>query len=132
MKRLVISMLAALSIGTVATAQQGTVNLLCSPDQAWCEALGPAFKEATGYDLEWIRVGSNDALARLRAEAANPIFDVWLRGTGHPHLVAVREGITAMHIPTVRADIIPSPKSVINEDYIPPHPDAHGRPNTQR
>src|SRR5690625_93771 len=118
LKRLLFAAAACLTIGGAASAQEGTVNLLCSPDLAWCEILGPAFTEATGYDLDFIRVGSSDALARLRAEADNPIFDVWFGGTGDPHLVAVREGITKMYIPTVWDDIIPSLKYVINEEYI--------------
>lgn len=126
MKKLVAAIFASLAIGTVAQAQEGTVNVLCSPDLAWCEALGPAFTEATGYGLEQIRMGSNESLARLRAEAANPIYDVWFGGTGDPHLVAVREGITEMYIPTVWDDIIPSLKSVINEEYIPLYAGALG------
>jgi len=128
MKRLLLAAAASLAIGSFAAAQdgEGTVNLLCSPDLAWCEVLGPAFTEATGYDLEFIRVGSNDALARLRAEADNPIFDVWFGGTGDPHLVAVREGVTEMYIPTVWDDIIPDLKSVINEEYIPLYAGAIG------
>ncbi len=125
MKRLLIAVLAVISIPAVASAQ-GTVNLLCSPDLAWCEALGPAFTADTGHSLEFIRVGSNDALARLRAEAANPIFDVWFGGTGDPHLVAVREGVTEMYIPTAWDDIIPNLKSVIGEEYIPLYAGALG------
>src|SRR5690554_3835935 len=126
MKKLVAAIFASLAIGGAVQAQQGTVNVLCSPDLAWCEALGPAFTAATGYGLEQIRMGSNESLARLRAEAANPIYDVWFGGTGDPHLVAVREGITEMYIPTVWDDIIPNLKSVINEEYIPLYAGALG------
>ena len=67
MKRIFAALVfsAALLAGT-ASAQQ--VNLLCSPDLAWCEALGPAFEAATGHELEFIRLSSQDALARIRAE----------------------------------------------------------------
>lgn len=126
MKRLLFIALAALALAPQAAAQQGTVNLLCSPALAWCEALVQHFPAATGYGLEFIRVGSNDALARLRAEAGNPIFDVWFGGTGDPHLVAVREGVTEMYIPSSWDDIIPELKSVINEEYIPLYAGAIG------
>lgn len=56
---------------------QTRVNLLCSPDLAWCEALGLAFKQATGIELRFMRLSSREALARLRAEAQRPQFDVW-------------------------------------------------------
>ena len=125
MKRLALVLIAA-SLLLVGNAQAQRVNLLCSPDLAWCEALGPAFKAATGIDLDFIRVSSQDALARLRAEAANPVFDVWFGGTGDPHLIAVREGVTEMYIPSVWDDIIPELKEVINGEYIPLYAGAIG------
>src|SRR5690606_15038693 len=99
MQRLVVVLAAVLAFAGIAGAQR--VNVLCSPDLAWCEALGPAFNEATGLDLEFIRLSSQDALARIRAEAANPVFDVWFGGTGDPHLVAATEGLTEFYQPTV-------------------------------
>jgi len=92
MKRFALVLIAAVLF--LGHAQTQRVNLLCSPDLAWCEALGPAFKAATGIDLEFQRLSSNDGLARLRAEAANPIFDAWFGGTGDPHLQAAEEGLT--------------------------------------
>ncbi len=125
MKRSLIAILAAVALlGSAASAQ--TVNLLCSPDLAWCEALGPAFKDATGYDLEFIRMSSQDALARIRAEAANPVFDVWFGGTGDPHLVAAHEGLTEFYQPSVWDDIIPSLKEQVGGAYIPLYAGAIG------
>ena len=96
MKRLLVGVvLSLLLLAGSASAQR--VNVLCSPDLAWCEALGPAFKAATGLDLEFIRLGSSESLARLRAEAANPVFDVWFGGTGDPHLAAFNEGLTEFY-----------------------------------
>jgi len=102
------------------------VNLLCSPDLAWCEALGPAFNEATGHDLEFIRVSSQDALARIRAEAENPVFDVWFGGTGDPHLVAAREGVTEFYEPSMWEDILPNLRSAVGGEYIPLYAGALG------
>jgi hypothetical protein len=107
-------------------AQTQRVNLLCSPDLAWCEALGPAFKAATGIDLEFQRLSSNDGLARLRAEAANPIFDAWFGGTGDPHLIAFREGLTEFYEPTVWGDIIQNLKDQVGGTYIPLYAGALG------
>lgn len=112
-----------LALGS-ASAQR--VNVLCSPDLAWCEALGPAFREATGIELEFIRVSSQDALARIRAEAASPIFDVWFGGTGDPHLVAFREGLTEFYEPSVWDDIIDDLKNAVGGAYIPLYAGALG------
>jgi iron(III) transport system substrate-binding protein len=124
MKRLALVLIAAVLF--LGQAQTQRVNLLCSPDLAWCEALGPAFKAATGIDLEFQRLSSNDGLARLRAEAANPIFDAWFGGTGDPHLIAFREGLTESYQPTVWDDIIQNLKDQVGGTYIPLYAGALG------
>jgi iron(III) transport system substrate-binding protein len=124
MKRLVLVLAAALALCGTAAAQR--VNLLCSPDLAWCEALGPAFKEATGIDLEFIRLSSQDALARIRAEAANPVFDVWFGGTGDPHLVAATEGLTEFYQPSVWDQLNPDLIAQVGGTYIPLYAGAIG------
>ncbi|HZJ08143.1 MAG TPA: ABC transporter substrate-binding protein [Trueperaceae bacterium] len=124
MKRLFFAAIATLVLFGTAGAQQ--VNLLCSPDLAWCEALGPAFEEATGLELEFIRLSSQDALARIRAEAANPVFDVWFGGTGDPHLVAAREGLTEFYEPTMWDQINPDLVSQVGGTYIPLYAGAIG------
>jgi iron(III) transport system substrate-binding protein len=127
MKRSILASIVVLAmLAGTATAQQQRVNLLCSPSLAWCEALGPAFTAATGIALEFNRFSSQDALARLRAEAASPIFDVWFGGTGDPHLVAVNEGITEFYEPSVWGDIIPSLRTAVGGAYIPLYAGAIG------
>ena len=125
MKRILFASLAAIALLT-STAGAQTVNVLCSPDLAWCEALGPAFNQATGYNLEFIRMSSQDALARIRAESANPVFDVWFGGTGDPHLVAAREGLTEFYEPTIWGEIIQNLKDQVGGTYIPLYAGAIG------
>lgn len=115
-----------LLVTSLHNASAERVNLLCSPDLAWCEALGPAFTAATGHDLEFIRVSSQDALARIRAEAANPVFDVWFGGTGDPHLIAVREGVTEFFEPSVWEDLLPDLRNAVGGEYIPLYAGALG------
>lgn len=107
-------------------AQAQTVNVLCSPDLAWCEALGPAFEAATDFDLEFVRLSSSEALARIRAEAANPSFDVWFGGTGDPHLVAFNEGLTEFYRPSSWDELLPSLTEAVGETYIPLYTGAIG------
>jgi iron(III) transport system substrate-binding protein len=125
MTRILLALIAALAL-VAGSAQAQRVNLLCSPDLAWCEVLGPAFTAATGIDLEFIRVSSQDALARIRAEAANPVFDAWFGGTGDPHLIAMREGLTEFYEPTSWDDLIPSLKEQVGGTYIPLYAGAIG------
>lgn len=113
-----------LAVAGSATAQQ--VNVLCSPSLAWCEALGPAFNEATGYDLEFVRLSSSESLARLRAESQNPNFDVWFGGTGDPHLVAFNEGLTEFYEPEAWDEVLPNLREAVGRTYIPLYTGAIG------
>jgi iron(III) transport system substrate-binding protein len=124
MKRITVVLALLLLLGSGAFAQ--TLNVLCSPDLAWCEALGPAYEEATGNELEFVRLSSSEALARLRAEAANPVFDVWFGGTGDPHLVAFHEGLTEFYKPSAWDQLIPSLTRAVGETYIPLYTGAIG------
>jgi iron(III) transport system substrate-binding protein len=125
MKRLTIALIAAVAL-LAGSASAQRVNVVCSADLAWCEVLGPAFREATGIDLEFLRISSQDALARIRAEAANPIFDVWFGGTGDPHLIAASEGLTEFYEPSSWDDIIDSLKDQVGGTYIPLYAGAIG------
>lgn len=128
MKKVIIRTFVALLVGAVglSTASAQRVNLLCSPDLAWCEQLPAAFKAATGIDLDFVRLGSSEGLARLRAEAANPSFDAWFGGTGDPHLVAFHEGVTEFYMPSSWDDLVPTLTRSVGETYIPLYTGAIG------
>lgn len=108
------------------SVQAQDVNLLCSPSLAWCEAIGPAFNEATGLDVAFVRLSSSEALARVQAEASNPVFDVWFGGTGDPHLVAFNSGLTEFYKPPQWEAILPSLRNSVGETYIPLYAGAIG------
>ena len=93
MKRLLLLGLAVMLVplGFAHAAPAGRVVVLCSPNVEWCDLLKAAFPKATGMQLDFVRLSSGEALARLRAEKANPVFDVWFGGTGDPHFVANEE-----------------------------------------
>ncbi|MCZ8309519.1 MAG: ABC transporter substrate-binding protein [Magnetospirillum sp.] len=73
---------------------QGTLNLACSVQVEWCQAVATRFQVATGVTVNMTQRGSGEALAQLRAEAQNPRTDVWFGGTGDPHLIAAEENLT--------------------------------------
>ena len=77
-----IVVLGLVAIGPPPADAQGRVNILCSPDPAWCEAVKQSFGKATGIQTEFVRLSSGAALARLRAEKDAPAFDVWFGGSG--------------------------------------------------
>ena len=100
-------------------AQQRVVNVVCSVTQPWCEALIPAFKQATGIDIRMLRLSTNEALARLRAEQANPTFDVWFGGTGDPHYEGFKDAITEWYRVNAYKDLSQNMKTAIGTTYTP-------------
>lgn len=106
-------------VGLSSALAQKKVNVLCSVNLPWCEALGPAFKAATGIDLQFVRLSSGEALSRLRAEQANPTFDVWFGGTGDPHYEAFKDALTEFYKVKAYKDLRPELKDAIGPTYIP-------------
>jgi iron(III) transport system substrate-binding protein len=84
---------AALSVGGTA-AQAQTLNLYCSVQIEWCQAVATNFQRDTNIKVNMTQKGSGEMLAQIRAEAQNPRGDVWFGGTGDPHLAAAEEGLT--------------------------------------
>ncbi|MDB5857634.1 MAG: phnS [Ramlibacter sp.] len=76
-----------------AAQAQNVVNAICSTDQAWCELAAQDFTRATGIRVLQTRKPTGEALAQIRAEAANPKTDLWWGGTGDPYYQAAEEGL---------------------------------------
>jgi iron(III) transport system substrate-binding protein len=102
--RLVLGL--ALATGSAAPAlAQGTVTALCSTDQSWCELAATEFQKATGLRVLQTRKPTGEALAQLRAEAANPKTDLWWGGTGDPFLQAAEAGLLQAYRPSYINDL---------------------------
>ena len=75
-------------------AAQGTLNLYCSVQIEWCQAIATNFQRDSGIRVNMTQRGSGETLAAIRAESQNPRGDVWFGGTGDPHLAAAEENLT--------------------------------------
>lgn len=106
-------------LGAASAAPAGKVTVLCSPNPAWCDAVKAEFPKATGITVDFIRLSSGEALARLRAERENPAFDVWFGGTGDPHIVANENGLTEFYQPKAWADLRPELRQAVAGKYVP-------------
>lgn len=73
---------------------QGSLNLYCSAQIEWCQALATGFQSSSGVRVNMTQKGSGESLAQIRAEAQNPRGDLWFGGTGDPHLAAAEEGLS--------------------------------------
>ena len=85
---------AAIALASGFAHAQGTVNVICSAQIEWCQAMATEFQKASGVKMAMVQKGSGEALAQIAAEAANPRTDVWFGGTGDPHLQAAERGLT--------------------------------------
>lgn len=77
MKKLVLfaALLLLLSLA-VAGAQAKKVVAYTAHEDNIIASMVPRFKAETGYDLEFVKLGSGDVIKRVKAEAGNPQCDV--------------------------------------------------------
>jgi iron(III) transport system substrate-binding protein len=97
--------LALLAFSCGVAQAQGTVNAICSTDQSWCELAAQEFGKATGIRVLQTRKPTGEALAQLRAEAANPKTDLWWGGTGDPYYQAAEAGLLEPYRPAYLGDL---------------------------
>jgi iron(III) transport system substrate-binding protein len=90
-----------------AAAQAQTLNLYCSVQIEWCQAIATNFQRESGIRVNMTQKGSGEMLAQIRAEAQNPRGDVWFGGTGDPHLAAAEENLTVENETKALADLAP-------------------------
>jgi iron(III) transport system substrate-binding protein len=108
-----------------AWAGENKVVVVCSPDPAWCEAVKREFGK-TGTSMEFVRLSSGAALARLRAEKASPSFDVWFGGSGDGYWVAQADGLLDFYQPKAWKDLRPQLTKAVDGHYIPLYTGLHG------
>lgn len=94
--RTILAALVAAGVAAGGTASaQGSLNVYCSAQVEWCQAVANAFQRETGIRVAMTQKGSGEVLAQIRAEAQNPRGDVWFGGTGDPHLQAAEDNLSA-------------------------------------
>jgi iron(III) transport system substrate-binding protein len=93
-------------VSVAAAAQDaGKLTVLCTPQEDWCVEMTNQFQEQTGIDTSYVRMSSGEALARLRAGAQDPEFDVWWGGPADGQIAAGAEGLIEPYISPNAAEI---------------------------
>lgn len=96
----------AAGLSTAAAAQdEGNLVVLCTPQEDWCVEMVQEFEAQTGINTSYVRMSSGEALARLRAGAEAPEFDVWWGGPADGQIAAGAEGLIEPYI-SPNAEII--------------------------
>ncbi len=95
-RRLLAATLSAAAIAWTgsASAQDGSINIICSVQAEWCSMIQSVYARSTGLKVNLVQKGSGEALAQIIAERANPKTDIWFGGTGDPHLQAAEQDLT--------------------------------------
>ncbi|HYH02598.1 MAG TPA: ABC transporter substrate-binding protein [Bacillota bacterium] len=90
-------MLIVIMIGamTVSAAEKITAYVSC--DEVVGKELLTAFTKATGIQVDWIRLSTGEAQARIAAERNNPQASIWVGGVGLDHIAAKKEGLTLQY-----------------------------------
>jgi iron(III) transport system substrate-binding protein len=69
------------------------LNLLCTPQEEWCQGMKLEFEQKYGITVNYVRMSSGEALARVLAEKDNPSFDIWWGGPADSFIAAKAEGV---------------------------------------
>ena len=96
MKKLVpvvLAVLLSLTACLAAAEETGKLVLYAGALEDECIAIGKAFEEATGIDTEVVVLGGGEILARVKAEASNPIASIWWGGGVDSQMNAVPQGL---------------------------------------
>lgn len=93
-----VPVLAVLLLGLVLAACQGSqesteLNLLCVPQEVWCEGMKQEFEQEFGITVNYVRMSTGEALARLEAERDNPQFDIMWGGPIDTYIAGKAAGL---------------------------------------
>ena len=95
------------AVSTTPASAEGQLNIYCSVQVEWCQAIATNFQRETGITVNMTQKGSGETLAQVRAEAQNPRGDIWFGGTGDPHLAAAEAGLSVEYKPAALGELQP-------------------------
>lgn len=99
MKRVFTCLIMFLIVASFAVAGgqgegEGTITAYTTLDEELAREVFNAFTEDTGIDVDWVRLSTGEAVARLEAEQDNPQASIWYGGVGLGHIEAKNKGLT--------------------------------------
>ena len=69
------------------------LNVLCTPQEEWCQGMKQEFEAKYGITVNYVRMSSGEALARVVAEKDAPTFDIWWGGPIDSFVSAKAQGL---------------------------------------
>jgi iron(III) transport system substrate-binding protein len=92
------------------------LNVLCTPQEQWCQGMKQEFEAMYGITVNYVRMSSGEALARLQAEKDNPTFDIWWGGPIDSFVAAKESGILEQYESPNLVNII-NPELMMDVDH---------------
>ncbi len=93
----VIMLVLALSSGLFAGGsgeKEERVTAYTTLDEELAREVFKAFTAETGIQVDWVRLSTGEAVARIEAEKENPQASIWFGGVGIGHIEAKQKGLT--------------------------------------
>jgi len=81
------------SAGAPAEIKDKELNVLCTPQEEYCQGMKQEFEKKYGITVNYVRMSAGEALARLQAEKDNPTFDIWWGGPVDSFIAAKEAGV---------------------------------------
>ncbi len=85
----------------------GSLTILGTPQEEYIQGISRAFEAECGIKTTYVRLSSGEAVAKLKADKANPQFSVWWGGPADGYIAANAEGLLDPYKPN-GSDRIPS------------------------
>lgn len=89
----VVILMFSMLLGACAQQESTELNLLCVPQEEWCEGMKQEFEAEFGITVNYVRMSTGEALARLEAERDNPQFDIMWGGPIDTYIAGKGEGL---------------------------------------
>ncbi len=118
------------------------LNVLCTPQEEWCQGMKQEFEALyPTITVNYIRMSSGEALARVEAEKDAPTFDIWWGGPADSFIAAKAEGLlqpydSPSYANLYNPDLMKDPDNqwvgiyvgtlgfATNKDWLAAHPEA--------
>jgi len=87
-----------LSLTVPSFAAKDKILAYTTLDEPLARAVFEAYEKDTGVKVEWVRLSTGEAVARMEAERKNPQVDIWFGGVGLGHIQAKDKGLTTPYV----------------------------------
>ena len=82
------------------------LNVLCVPQEQWCQGMKQEFEAKYGITVNYIRMSSGEAVAKLEAEKDAPTFDIMWGGPIDGYVAAKEAGVLEQYVSPNLGNII--------------------------